>query len=152
MVNRRVAVRGIVLHAGKLLAVQLKSYKDNVLIGESDHWCLPGGGLEEGESLVEGIRREMLEETGIEPAIGKLLYVQQFAHRDTEHLEFFFYVMNGNDYLSVDLSKASHGEREIARIAFVDASQTEILPEFLSVDDLSAFAAGNEPVRVISRL
>ena len=52
--------------------------------------------LEMGESLLDGLRREMIEETGVKPEIGKLLFVQQFAdtnssskHGDCEQLEFF---------------------------------------------------------------
>jgi len=149
--ERRIAVRGIVLHEGKLLAAQLKRYKGTVFAGISDNWCIPGGGLEAGESIMDGIRREMLEETGIEPAIGGLLYVQQFAYKGTEHLEFFFHITNGADYLSINLSKTTHGEREIAEIGFRDPAAIPILPEFLRTDDLAAVVARGS-TRIISRL
>lgn len=45
-------------------------------------WSLPGGRLELGESLVEGVGREVLEETGIEVAVGPVVEVFDRVHRD----------------------------------------------------------------------
>ncbi len=36
-------------------------------------WSLPGGRLEAGEYLADGLRREVLEETGLEVEIGELV-------------------------------------------------------------------------------
>jgi 8-oxo-dGTP diphosphatase len=38
-------------------------------------WFLPGGGLEHGEDPVAGLRREFVEETGLEVEVGALLGV-----------------------------------------------------------------------------
>lgn len=77
MTQRRIAVRGIIFKDGKLLGQQTKHPE-----GEAahDYWCTPGGGLEGGESLHGGLHREMIEETGIGPRIGKLLFVQQYSN------------------------------------------------------------------------
>lgn len=147
---RRVTVRGIVLHEGKLLCVRLKPYKDH-LKRDNSYWCLPGGGLEESESLVAGMEREMLEETGIKPVVGNLLYVQQFTHGDKDYLEFFFHIANGEDYLHIDLSKTSHGMEEIEEIGFIDPVSAYILPEFLKTELLSEHAASDDPTKIISR-
>lgn len=148
---RRVTVRGIVLHDGKLLCVKLKPYKDH-LKRDNSYWCLPGGGLDESEALAEGIRREMLEETGVEPVVGSLLYVQQFTHGDKDYLEFFFHITNSEDYLNIDLSKSTHGLEEIEEIGFIDPTGTKILPEFLATEPLEEVATADGPTRVISRL
>jgi 8-oxo-dGTP diphosphatase len=149
--TRRISVRGIVLHEGKLLCVRLKAYNGSIRKQITDYWCLPGGGLEEGEALLNGIEREMIEETGIKPAIGNLLYVQQFTHGDKEFLEFFFHITNSRDYLAIDLSKSSHGLEEIEEVGFVDPAETYILPEFLSKEHLDEQAVAGA-VKVISLL
>lgn len=134
--NRRVAVRAIIIKDGKLLCVRQKHY-DGGIITDTDFWCTPGGGVDVGEALIPALKREIIEELGPEPEIGQLLYIQQFAHKDTEHLEFFFHVLNAEDYTNLDLSSTTHGAIEIAEVDFVDAGATQVLPKFLTTEDSS---------------
>ena len=91
--RRRVNVRGIIINEnGEIFCQQLTANNGK----GRNFWCTPGGGLEMGESLLDGLRREMIEETGVKPEIGKLLFIQQFAesgeqsaHGPNEQLEFF---------------------------------------------------------------
>ncbi|HWZ65492.1 MAG TPA: NUDIX domain-containing protein [Patescibacteria group bacterium] len=142
MLTRRISVRGLALHQGKLLCVRHKN--------GGDYWALPGGGLEEGEALVAGIEREMIEETSIKPLIGNLLYVQQFTEGGRDYLDFFFHITNAEDYLNIDLSKTTHGGIELEEIAFVDPASMRILPEFLTTEKLSDFIASQSPTRIFS--
>src|SRR6478672_6013672 len=130
---RRVAVRGIIIKDGKLFAQRLNK-KDG---GVNDYWCTPGGGLDDRESLHDGLTREMIEETGVIPVIGKLLYVQQYAEPEKEYLEFFFEITNAQDYDAIDLAATSHGELEIAEFGFIDNKTENILPESLHSIDFS---------------
>lgn len=141
--DRRISVRAIVVHEGKLLCARLNHYNAAGTKEVTGYWCLPGGGLEPGEGLVDGMRREMLEETGIEPAVGNLLYVHQFDHNGREWLEFFFHVTNAEDYLHINLSKSTHGQHEIAEIGFIDPKAYNVLPELLTTEPLEQrIAAG----------
>jgi 8-oxo-dGTP pyrophosphatase MutT (NUDIX family) len=40
---------------------------------DNGRWCLPGGGMDAGESAKEACVREMLEETGLEVRVTKLI-------------------------------------------------------------------------------
>ncbi|HSW80246.1 MAG TPA: NUDIX hydrolase [Candidatus Saccharimonadales bacterium] len=137
--NREISVVAVVFRDGKLLCVRLKPHKGETNVSENEWWCLPGGGLEDGEGLIEGLKREMIEETGVRIDVGNLLYIQQYAtaNPSLEHLEFFFHVKNANDFLNIDLSKTSHGETEIAEIKFVDPITTTILPDFLTTVNIA---------------
>lgn len=143
---RRVSVRGIVLHEGKLLCVKHKR-KSALSSSGGDWWCLPGGKVEAGEALESALGREFYEETGVKPALGNLLYVQQFQFNGTEYLEFFFHITNATDYLSIDLKNTTHGEAEIEKIEFVDPRTTTIRPEFLTTEPLVDQAEHKLPVK-----
>jgi ADP-ribose pyrophosphatase YjhB (NUDIX family) len=106
-------VRGVVIDGGKVLMCEL-ARKD------AQFWCLPGGTLEEGETLRDGLVREMIEELGVKPDVGPLLSAQEFFSSDGRHvLDFWFLVRNAADYRNLDLSKASHGFEHSA-VEFLD--------------------------------
>lgn len=56
-------------------------------------WGLPGGLLELGETLVEGVRREVREECGVEVKVGPLLGVFEPMLRDEQGRLRFHYVV-----------------------------------------------------------
>ncbi|MGY6409457.1 MAG: NUDIX domain-containing protein [Alkalilacustris sp.] len=68
----RLAVRAVILHAGRLLLVNAWPG------GRSDLWCAPGGGVEPGQSLPDNLIREVAEETGLRIAVGAPCLVNEF--------------------------------------------------------------------------
>lgn len=147
--KRRVNVRGVIVSDGKLFSQQLTPDVD----GEPrDYWCTPGGGVEDGESLVTALHREMIEETGVVPKIGKLLFISQFHDGEKEQLEFFFHITNPEDYRSVNLTATSHGAKEIDMCEFVDPSKVNVLPAFLQSMNLAQYIEGNHDVFITSEL
>lgn len=68
----RPSVYGIVIREGKIL-----------LCPQWDGWDFPGGGLDLGEKIFDGLVREVREETGLTVTPGELVHVQEdfFAAR-----------------------------------------------------------------------
>ena len=138
--KRRVAVRALIVNdQGYMFAVRQRK-RDGTA---KDFWCTIGGGVEIQETLQDAIVRECIEETGVTPVVGALLYVQQFSDATYDHLEFFYRVENWQDFVDVDLSKTTHGMAEIVECRFIDVKQLITLPTFLQEIDITK----NEPVQ-----
>ena len=73
---------------------------DKILVQErvDPHWsgiCFPGGHVEEGESFVESVKREVFEETGLGIVAPMLCGVKQWTQRNGEYRYIvFFYKTN----------------------------------------------------------
>jgi 8-oxo-dGTP pyrophosphatase MutT (NUDIX family) len=52
-------------------------------------WGLPGGKIEEGETLIEGVERECMEEIGHFPKLAKLIPIQKFVNNTFTYHTFF---------------------------------------------------------------
>jgi len=60
------------------------------------HWSLPGGLLELGESLIEGVQREVREETGLIVEALELIELLDRIHRQDERVRYHYVIA---DYL-----------------------------------------------------
>jgi 8-oxo-dGTP pyrophosphatase MutT (NUDIX family) len=58
------------------------------------NWGIPGGKIEENETLLEGIIRECEEEVGYFPINGKLIPIQKFINNTFTYHTFFCEVEN----------------------------------------------------------
>jgi ADP-ribose pyrophosphatase YjhB (NUDIX family) len=56
-------------------------------------WSIPGGAIELGETLKEGLLREIMEETGLQVEVGGMVEVVEWVNRDENHRIKYHYVL-----------------------------------------------------------
>lgn len=83
----RVRACGICIENERVLMIGHRA-----ILGENIFWSPPGGGLEVGEMAEDALKREFLEETGLEISVGKLLLMNEFVKLPLHGIELFFEV------------------------------------------------------------
>ncbi len=66
--KRHTRYQGAIVQDGKLLIISHRRHDNG-----HEYWLLPGGGIESGETEHECVVREMLEETGLQVRVERLL-------------------------------------------------------------------------------
>lgn len=107
-VFKRIAARGIILNDDKILLMYTKYYDD---------YSLPGGGVDSEEALIEGLKREISEETGARAieVISEYGYIDEYRpyykdDYDLMHMISYLYVCE----LKGELEEAQLEDYEIA--------------------------------------
>ena len=85
-------------------------------------WSIPGGTLELGETLLEGVKRELAEETGIEVRVLDPIEVfERVFHDDAGKVRYHFVIL---DYLCEALSGEARAGSDVVDVAW--AMETEL--------------------------
>lgn len=107
---RRMAVGAVLLdESGRVLLVLNRSH------GRS-HWSLPKGSCEQGEPLVETLRREVREETGLLVEPIEMAFVTEWfmAGRREWYLQFYFHARIVGGRLGVQA-----GDEDVTQVRWV---------------------------------
>ena len=133
-----VGVGGVIIEEGRALLIRRGS---EPLLGQ---WSIPGGTLELGESLQQGVARELLEETGIEVRVLDVIEVfdRIFPDAPGEAQEAgarpkFHYVIV--DYLCERISGQARAASDVTDVAYA------------AEDELEQFALTPTATRVLRR-
>jgi len=115
-----VGVAAIVLRGAQVLLVQRGREP------AKGSWGLPGGMLELGETAVEGVRREVWEECGVEVEVGPLVGVFEPMQRDDAGRLRYHYVVL--DYLATCVRGEPQAADDADDARWVEVDQMEYLP------------------------
>ena len=119
-----VGVGGVVIENGRALLIKRGS---EPLLGQ---WSIPGGTLELGESLQEGVARELLEETGLEvqvldmiEAFDRIFLDPAAPHaRDRSRPKYHYVIV---DYLCERLAGEAQAGSDVTDIAYATEEELE---------------------------
>ena len=110
-----IGVGAVIIDGGRVLLVRRES---EPLKGE---WSIPGGMLELGEKLRDGIRREVLEETGLVVEPGEVLDVFDSIFTDSEGRTEYHYVLI--DYLCRPISGEAKAGTDVSEVRWVSEDE-----------------------------
>ena len=91
----QIRVTGILIEDGKILLVQQR-------LSENRAWSLPGGRLEQGETLEQGVVREFKEETKLNTVKFKFMSSRYHEPRNVLMLNFLSMAENGEPEIDAE--------------------------------------------------
>lgn len=116
----RVRVCGLCWRGDQLLMVNHRG------LSGAAFWAPPGGGLEFGESVSACLRREFMEETGLEISTGRFMFACEFIGDPLHAIELFFEV----SVTGGELRKGNDPELAvIEEVRFMTPREITALPE-----------------------
>lgn len=136
-----VGVGGVTIRDGRVLIMR-RAYAP--LQGE---WSIPGGGLDVGETIAEGVRREVEEETGIQVRVlDQIETFERILRDDAGRVQYHYVIL---DYLceAIDGELRAGGdatdvawvaESELAKYALRDTATRVIVKAFAMARGRSA--------------
>ena len=118
---KRVSARGLVVTDKGLAVIFRRKINEQ---GTKEYYVVPGGGINEGEDIIEGLKRELEEELDIEIEVNDLA----FKVETDERIEYFY----NCKYISGDFKL--NGE-ELDRMS--ESNYYE--PTFIKIDEINKY-------------
>lgn len=103
---------------------------------DKDIWMVPGGAIEENENSVEAAAREVMEETGLEVEVGKLIWhVEEVSERGQRFVNFFMGRVKGGDLALGEDPEYDENHQVLREVKFMTREEVMdiqvLYPEYL---------------------
>jgi mutator protein MutT len=125
-----VGVGAVVVRDGRALVVK-RAHEPR-----KGEWSLPGGTVELGETLVDAVKREIKEETGLDVDVGDVIEVFDRVHHLDGRIRFHFVIV---DYLCRPVGGTLRAGDDAEDVAWVAS------------DDIERYRVNDVAARVIRR-
>ncbi len=135
----RPSAKAVIVEEGRVLLIRCRKPTDD----DEEFWLLPGGGQGYQENLADAVRREVREETGLDVAVGELLWVRDYIganHElaglsdkltDEHALELMFRCTVVGGTLG-DGGEPDPGQLEVAWVPLADLERLRVFPKALA--------------------
>ena len=121
----RVRVCGLCIENRKILLVNHQS-----LSKQGDFWSPPGGGMDYGQSAHENLKREFLEETGLNIEVERFLFVHEYLAPPLHAIELMFSVRRINGELQTGFDPEMNGDDQIIQnVRFIAEDELRCLDQ-----------------------
>lgn len=117
-------VNGVLIQDEKILMIKHLMSEDRVF------WSVPGGGMIYGQSAPANLKREFLEETGLQISVNEYLFVHEYLDPPLHAMEHFFLVnaQGGNLKLGEDPELDSN-EQILTELRWMSLIELHSLPK-----------------------
>ena len=122
---------GVIFIDDKVVIIKRKTEPD------SGKWTIPGGAINVGERIRDGLRREIFEETALKVKVGNLIDIAEKIFKDNEGKIIYHYVIL--DYICKYISGSMKASSDAEELMLV------------KMDDLDKFELVNGTMRVIEK-
>ena len=119
----RVRVCGICTENDRILMIGHQA-----ILGENTFWSPPGGGAEIGETAPETLKREFLEETGLQIEVGRMLLMNEFVVLPLHGIELFFEVKSVSGTITLGHDPEMKADQQlIQKLAWLSLDEIKAL-------------------------
>ncbi|WP_337860009.1 NUDIX hydrolase [Ferroplasma sp.] len=133
----KIAIGGIIIKDNKILLGKRRDEPDR------GKWAIPGGKLELNETLEEGLKREMLEETGLIVNVGELAGISEII---TEN---FHYIIM--DYICIREEGSEKAGSDTLELKYFDMQAMDEKINESTKDFISKMLKSKIPIHVIKK-